>query len=79
MPIRLMRLTPRRANLRILFSLFSDNLCVPTMDEAQAWLGKRPSFDFRMAVRESLRFLCRARERDEVDHNEHREECCGHP
>ena len=39
MPIRLMRLTPRRANLRILFSLFSDNLCMPTIDEAQAWLG----------------------------------------
>ena len=37
--IRLMRLTPTRANLRILFSLLSHNLWVPTIGEAQAWLG----------------------------------------
>ena len=33
-----------------------------------------PSSDFQMAVRDSLRFLGGAGERDEADHNEHRDQ-----
>ena len=42
---------------------------------AEAAMAHHPSSDLQMAVRDSLRFLSGARERDEADHHEHRDQC----